>query len=120
MRVAASAPGGHVRGAAASVPVGTCAVGQLDDGRVRVTATSGDRRVELIGPEQIAVGETARFTAEVAGVEHWVWFGPDGGVHVDVGEIDVGAGSAGAATLRLRGVDGQNRPVEVVHRLDVV
>jgi serine/threonine protein kinase len=95
-------------------------VERLDGGVVRVSARAGDRRVAVTGPSEVRVGDTASFTAAVTGVEHWVWFGPDGGVHPDVDQIDVATASAGVATVRLEGVDRENRAVEVVHRFDVV
>lgn len=95
-------------------------VEQLEGGQVRIEAAAGERRITLTGPSEIAVGETATFVVETDGVEHWVWFGPDGGVHPDVPELQVETRSPGTATVRLRGVDGQNRELDVVHRLDVV
>lgn len=95
-------------------------VEELDDGDVRVEATSGELRVGLTGPEELKVGATATFVADTDGLAHWVWFGPDGGIHPDAAELEVEAQSPGIATVRLRGVDGQNREVEVVHRLRVV
>jgi eukaryotic-like serine/threonine-protein kinase len=95
-------------------------VEHLGNGRVRVTAEDGDRRVVLSGPDEVTVGETATYESAVRGVEHWVWYGPDGGVHPDAKQIEVGGSSPGRATVRLQGVDGQNRPVEAVLQVDIV
>ncbi|MGH9209163.1 MAG: serine/threonine-protein kinase [Acidimicrobiales bacterium] len=95
-------------------------VEDLGEGRVQVGAEAGDRRVAVSGPEELTVGQTQTFEAETSGVEHWVWYGPDGGIHPDADQIEVTGSTPGRATVRLQGVDSQNQVVEAVLELTVV
>jgi tRNA A-37 threonylcarbamoyl transferase component Bud32 len=92
----------------------------LSGGDVRVEVAQDDRTVAIVGPREVAVGATTTFAAETDGVDRSLWIGPDGGLHVDVAQIEVTAESPGLATVRLIGIDGQGRQVEVSHDLHVV
>lgn len=90
----------------------------LDDGRVQVSAAEDGLRASIIGPARTASGSTARFDAEVQGVD-WFWITPDGRRHDGVDSIEVYARSAGLAEITLVGLDEAGRRVVVQHDLEV-
>lgn len=92
----------------------------LPGGAVRVEVAQDDRTVAIVGPREVTVGATTTFAAETDGVDRSLWIGPDGGVHVDVAQIEVTAESPGLATITLIGIDGQGQRVEVSHDVHVV
>ena len=48
-------------------------VTQLDGGRVRFEATSGDVTAWIEGPEELILGEQANLTANATGADSWTW-----------------------------------------------
>ena len=54
------------------------------------------------------MGETSTFSADVTGVDSWVWTLPDGRFVVDESTVSMTASSAGSAevVLRSRAADG--------------
>lgn len=76
--------------------------------------------VSVEGPDEVQVGEPAAFTAEVEGVESWVWVLPTGTHVADEEETILTPTSAGTAevVLRTRAPDGT--PLEARHTLRVV
>ena len=63
----------------------------------------------ITGPTEITVGEEAVFTAEVEGVDSWVWSLPSGSHVADAEQVTIVAASPGSAEVVLRGrsADGQ-------------
>jgi hypothetical protein len=72
-------------------------------------SAAGDSAISIAGPEEIRVGEEAVFTAEVEGVDSWVWTLPTGAHLVDAEQIPLTASGPGRAevVLRARASDGQ-------------
>jgi hypothetical protein len=72
-------------------------------------SAAGDSTISIAGPEEIRVGEEAVFTAEVEGVDSWVWTLPTGAHLVDAEQIPLTASGPGRAevVLRARASDGQ-------------
>lgn len=74
----------------------------------------------IAGPQEIVVGEEAVFTAEVEGVDSWVWALPTGAYLIDAPEAVLTASGPGHAevVLRAHAPDGQElearRTVRVV------
>src|SRR5699024_5751721 len=58
--------------------------------------------VAIDGPEEVSVGETATFTADVTGAETWVWSLPDGRFLLARSTVTMTPTSAGRAELVLR------------------
>lgn len=79
-----------------------------------------DASISISGPSEVAVGETATFTADTTGVESWVWTLPSGTYRTNEPEAVVTATSPGTTVvvLRAQGPDGQElesrHPVRVV------
>lgn len=73
----------------------------------------------ISGPDEFSVGETARFTADVDGVDSWVWELPDGRFIVDESTVSMTAASAGSAEVVLRSRTPDGTVLEAHHRLHV-
>lgn len=71
-------------------------------------AEGGGASISIDGPDEISVGEPATFTAEVSGVDSWVWLLPVGRYSADESEVRVTPTAPGTAELilRARGPDG--------------
>ncbi|HLS26815.1 MAG TPA: serine/threonine-protein kinase [Beutenbergiaceae bacterium] len=82
-------------------------------------AESGQAAIAIQGPEQIAVGEQATFTAEVQGVDSWVWSLPTGAHVLDEPAVRLTASSAGSARVVLRAVAPDGTDLQAVHPLTV-
>lgn len=92
----------------------------LGDGRVRVEATGPGGVVAIVGPAEVEVGTTARFTTDPADYATWLWVGPDGRNHLGVGAIDVTTTGAGTATVRLTATFGDGTTTAIEHEFLVV
>ena len=66
----------------------------------------------ITGPEEVAVGEEAVFTAEVEGVDSWVWSLPSGSHVADAEQVTIVASSPGTAEVVLRGSSADGRQLE--------
>ena len=66
----------------------------------------------ITGPEEVAVGEEAVFTAEVEGVDSWVWSLPSGSHVADAEQVSIVASSPGTAEVVLRGSSADGRQLE--------
>lgn len=75
--------------------------------------------ISISGPEEVAVGESAVFTAEIEGVDSWVWVLPTGTFTADESEAVLTPTSPGSAeiVLRTRAPDGSE--LEARHALRV-
>ena len=82
-------------------------------------AAADGTSVTIDGPEELAVGETGTFTAEVTGAETWVWTLPDGRFLVDRATVSVIPTSAGRAELVLRSRTADGTVLETHHRFRV-
>lgn len=98
---------------------GATVVRPADGGLVRATAERGATSVAIVGPVSVAVGNVARFRAEVRGAGSWVWLAPDGVVHADVRELAVTAVTPGEALVHLAAVAADGRTVEATLPLRV-
>ena len=74
-----------------------------------VPSTVDGASLTITGPTEITVGEEAVFTAEVEGVDSWVWSLPSGSHVADAEQVTIVAASPGSAEVVLRGrsADGQ-------------
>ncbi len=66
----------------------------------------------ITGPEEVAVGEEAVFTAEVEGVDSWVWSLPSGSHVADAEQVTIIAASPGTAEVVLQGHSADGRQLE--------
>ena len=66
----------------------------------------------ITGPEEVAVGEEAVFTAEVEGVDSWVWSLPSGSHVADAEQVTIIAASPGTAEVVLQGRTADGRQLE--------
>lgn len=76
--------------------------------------------IEVIGPEQIAVGETVTLNAEVTGLDSWVWTLPTGRQVADEMEVSLTATSAGASQVLLRALAPDGTELATRHTVRVV
>ena len=83
-------------------------------------ASVGSAAVAVDGPAEITVGQEVRFTADVEGVESWVWTLPTGAHVVDEPSVSVTARSPGSATVVLRARAPDGTDLEDVLELTVV
>lgn len=82
-------------------------------------AGSGTATVAVEGPAEVAVGQDARFTAVVEGVESWVWTLPTGAHVLDEPSVSVTARSPGSASVSLRARAPDGTDLAAVHHLTV-
>ncbi|MGP9844006.1 protein kinase domain-containing protein [Brachybacterium sp. 107] len=75
--------------------------------------------IAIEGPEEVAVGDTATFTADVTGADTWVWVLPDGRFIVDESTVSMTAASPGNADVVLRSLSPNGTTLEIHHRLHV-
>ncbi|WP_205745573.1 serine/threonine-protein kinase [Egibacter rhizosphaerae] len=92
----------------------------LGDGDVHVERSAGDASVALAGPEEVPVGETAVFVADLDGVDGWAWIAPDGTVRAGQSRLQFRTSTPGVATVRLLGVPDEGDPLEVTHDVRVI
>lgn len=96
-------------------------VTQLDDGRLRVSATDGEAELAIEGPAEVAVGDAAAFEMDGQDVDDWVWIMPDGTlIPGGATEVSLEATTPGPAPVTLIGTSGSRDPLEVVHDLRAV
>ncbi|GAA1450111.1 serine/threonine-protein kinase [Nesterenkonia lacusekhoensis] len=84
-----------------------------------VPSSSADVSVAIDGPEEVAVGEPATFTAQVEGVDSWVWVLPTGGHLADEEEAVLTPTSPGTAEVVLRTHTPEGAELEASHTIDV-
>ena len=82
-------------------------------------AVADDASLAIDGPDELSVGETATFTAEVEGVDSWVWTLPDGQFIVDESTISMTAASSGSAEVMLRSRTADGTVLETRHGFHV-
>ncbi|MEY8654921.1 protein kinase domain-containing protein [Brachybacterium paraconglomeratum] len=75
-------------------------------------SAAGDSSLAIAGPDEIQVGEQAVFTAEVEGVDSWVWTLPTGEHLVDDQEAMLTASGPGRAELVLRARTAEGQDLE--------
>lgn len=92
----------------------------LDDGTVRVAESAGEVTVAIVGPDEIVVGESVTYRAELEGAESSVWLAPDGRLHADVDSMTINAGSPGSLRIGLVAVDGSGSPLVVRREVTAV
>ena len=82
-------------------------------------SAAGDFSLAIAGPDEIRVGEQAVFTAEVQGVDSWVWTLPTGEHLVDEQQATLTASGPGRAelVLRARTTEGQELEARRVVRV---
>lgn len=82
-------------------------------------SAAGDSSLAIAGPDEIQVGEQAVFTAEVEGVDSWVWTLPTGEHLVDAEQATLTASGPGRAelVLRARTTEGQELEARRVVRV---
>ena len=85
-----------------------------------VPSSSADVLVAIDGPEEVAVGEPATFTAQVEGVDSWVWVLPTGGHLADEEEAVLTPTSPGTAEVVLRTHTPEGAELEASHTIDVM
>lgn len=75
--------------------------------------------VAIDGPTDLTVGEEVTFTAEVTGLDSWVWTLPSGRYVLDLETVTLTPQTAGPSHLTLRGQDADGTEIEVVHEVTV-
>lgn len=75
--------------------------------------------IDISGPEEVAVGEAATFTAETEGLNSWVWSLPTGTHVVDDPETTITATEPGSTEIILRARGPQGEELEVRHHITV-
>jgi hypothetical protein len=95
-------------------------VTHLSDGDLRVSRTDAGTTIAIGGPEEVAVGESAVFSAEIDGdVVQWAWVTPEARLLTDAPRVRVQASSAGVATVTLIAVVSPEELISVSHDLRV-
>lgn len=89
------------------------------EGGVRVARMASGASAAIIGPTEVAVGETAVFEADLDGVDEMVWLAPDGRLLEGKPFLEVDTTSPGTAPVTLIGVDPEAEPITVTHELRV-
>lgn len=84
------------------------------------SSTAEDASLGIDGPTTLAVGEQAAFTAEVDGVDSWVWVLPTGAHVSDEEQVELTPTSAGGAELLLRARIPGGTQLETRHTIRVV
>lgn len=94
--------------------------GWLFGGDDPLPAQTEDASINIIGPQEVTVGEPAVFAAELDGVDSWAWTLPTGRHIADEDEVSITATSPGTAEVILisRAPDGQE--LETRHTVRVV
>ncbi|GAA4520485.1 serine/threonine-protein kinase [Brachybacterium paraconglomeratum] len=82
-------------------------------------AAADGASISIDGPEELTVGEAATFTADVDGVDSWVWMLPGGRFIVDESTVSMTAASPGSAEVVLRSLTEDGTVLETHHRLRV-
>ena len=119
-------PGNGTRRTAAAAAVVVALVsgvllGSFLDGRGDrdpVAALEG-ATLAVSGPETATIGRPITFTAEVNGVDSWVWTLPSGEHVVDADAVTVTARSPGRAEITLRARTPSGRDLETSHSVTV-
>lgn len=112
------------RGRIAAVLVALLLIGALGGGLLAremaspVDATSR-ARIDIEGPAEVRVGESATYTARHTGVESWVWVLPTGAYVSDVATITLSPTGVGRAELLLRSRDADGTDLVVSHAISV-
>ena len=82
-------------------------------------AVADGSSLAISGPEKVSVGETSTFTANVEGVESWVWELPDGRFLADESTVSMTASRAGSAEVVLHSRAADGTALEAHHRFRV-
>lgn len=82
-------------------------------------SSSGNASVNIEGPEEVSVGETADFTAETEGVDSWSWSLPNGRHVAEEDEVSVVPSSPGTAEVVLRSTTSDGEEIEARRTLRV-
>ncbi|NDK31240.1 serine/threonine-protein kinase [Nesterenkonia haasae] len=92
----------------------------LSGGQEQSAAEAGGATIGITGPEEVTVGESAVFNAEVSDLESWVWALPSGRHLADEPEVLLTPTAPGTAeiVLRARLPDGQD--LEARHSIRVI
>ena len=110
----------HRRGQSVRVSAWSWLSRSWSSGSPRVSASaSASGTLAITGPDRLAVGEQATFTASTEGVETWVWELPDGQFITDEATVSMTATSAGAAEIVLRSRTAEGTELETRHPLRV-
>lgn len=78
------------------------------------SSSTASASIAISGPDTVAVGEEATFTAEVAGVAGWVWELPTGEFEANSSEVTLTPTGAGTAQILLRALDGEGNEMRFV------
>jgi len=116
----AAATGAGFIVARASPSTGDLDIRHLEGGDVRVARTEGDTTIAIIGPEEIADGQSAVFAADTDEVDEWMWVSPEGHFHLDASRLEVRARSPGTARVTLIGATPSGEEISVTHTLRIV
>lgn len=69
----------------------------------------------ISGPDEVAVGETATFSADADGVTTWVWTLPTGAYVVDEEQVSVTLSGAGTARVVLTAIADDGTELRTEH-----
>ncbi|MGY5766040.1 protein kinase domain-containing protein [Brachybacterium sp. DNPG3] len=83
-------------------------------------AAADGASVAISGPSEVAVGETAVFTAEVEGADSWAWTLPTGRFVADREQVSVTPTSAGRAVIVLRSTAPDGTDIRATYSFRVV
>lgn len=89
-------------------------------GNTTPPASADGASIAIVGPDEVAVGERAVFTADVEGANTWVWTLPTGGYTVDERQVAVTATSTGIGELVLNAHATDGSDLRVTHNFRVV
>lgn len=78
-------------------------------------SSSGPASVTISGPDEVAVGETATFSADADGVTTWVWTLPTGAYVVDEEQVSVTPSGAGTARVVLTAIADDGTELRTEH-----
>lgn len=92
---------------------------QTEDGVV-YTRSVDDVTVEVTGPNELTVGDSASFTAEVTGATEVRWVGPDGSLADGSRPLTLEAARVGGGQVKLIATAGNGEVVEVTADFTVV
>lgn len=107
-------------GAAALVLIGALGGGIVAREMGALDQASATSAIEIDGPTQVRVGDTATFTARTTGVVSWVWDLPTGAYVSDARAVTLSPTRVGRAEVTLRSRDEDDHDLLVSHNINVV
>lgn len=93
---------------------------ELAGGDVLVAQEADGTSIALAGPDEVTVGETATFVADLVGTDAWAWIAPDGTIVTNEPRLSFSTTSPGRARVHLVAPTPSGELLRVSHEVSVV